>query len=167
MTEAELYRLLHSCSVLYERVEHAPVFTYEEAEAQVPSLPGVHTKNLFVRDGKGRRHFLVVVGSQARVDLRALARELGVGMLGMASPERLQRHLGVAPGAVTLLGVVNAEPGAVEIVIDRDVWDLGEPLHCHPLVNTATLSVPVEGLQRLFDTLGHTWQVVAVPTQCG
>ena len=165
MTEAELYRLLLSTAVDYERVEHPPVFTYEEAEALVPPLPGVHTKNLFLRDGKGRRHFLIVVGSHARVDLRALARELGVGKLGMTSPERLQRFLGVAPGAVTLLGVVNAEPGAVEIIIDQAVWDMGEPLHCHPLINTATLSVPVAGLQRLFDTLGHTWQVLAVPSR--
>jgi Ala-tRNA(Pro) deacylase len=163
MTEAALYRLLQTIGIPYERVEHPPVFTYEEAEAQVPALAGVHTKNLFLRDGKGRRHFLVVVGSQARVDLRGLASELGVAKLGMASPERLQRYLGVTPGAVTLLGVVNAEPGEIEIIIDTPVWHADQPLHCHPLVNTATLSVPVAGLQQLLDTLGHTWQVLRVP----
>ena len=165
MTEAELYRLLQTAGVSYERVEHPPVFTYEEAEAQVPPLPGVHTKNLFLRDGKGRRHFLVVVGSHARVDLQALARALHEGKLGMASADRLQRYLGVTPGAVTLLGIVNAEAGEVEIIIDTSVWDAGQPLHCHPLVNTATLSVPVAGLQRLLDTLGHTWQVCPVPAR--
>ena len=165
MTEAELYRLLQTAGVSYERVEHPPVFTYEEAEMHVPPLPGVHTKNLFLRDAKGRRHFLVVVGSHARVDLQALARALNVSKLGMASPERLQRYLGVTPGAVTLLGVVNAEAGEVETIIDTSVWEAGQPLHCHPLVNTATLSVPVAGLQLLLDTLGHTWQVCPVPNR--
>ncbi len=165
MTEAELYRLLQDVGVPCERVEHPPVFTYEEAEKLVPPLPGVHTKNLFLRDNKGRRHFLVVVGSQARVDLQGLARSLEVSKLGMASPERLQRILGVTPGAVTLLGVVNAKAGEVEIIIDTAVWDAGLPLHCHPLVNTATLSVPLEGVQRLLDTLGHTWRVCPVPSR--
>jgi Ala-tRNA(Pro) deacylase len=85
----------------------------------------------------------------------------------MASPERLLRHLGVEPGAVTLLGVVNAEPGAVEIIIDEPVWTAGQPLHCHPLVNTATLSIPVAGLERLLEALGHTWRVLPVPCRQG
>ena len=167
MTEDELYALLERSGVAYDRVEHPAVYTFEQAEALVPSLAGVHTKNLFVRDAKGRRHFLVVVGSEARVDLRGLAKVLEVSKLGMASPERLLRHLGVEPGAVTLLGVVNAEPGAVEIIIDEPVWTAGQPLHCHPLVNTATLSIPVAGLERLLEALGHTWRVLPVPCRQG
>ena len=67
--------------------------------------------------------------------------------------------------AVTILGVLNAEPGAVEVVVDRGVWEAGQPLHCHPLVNTATLSVPVDGLQRLLTAGGHPWRIVDVPTR--
>lgn len=163
MTEAELYDFLGRSSIDYVRVEHPPVFTCQEAEALVPPLPGVHTKNLFLRDGKGRRHVLVVVDWEHQVDLKALARQVAADKLGMASPERLRQHLGVEPGAVTLLGVANARPGAVEVVIDRGLWELADALQCHPLVNTATLSIPRAGLERFLANLGQVWQLVDVP----
>ena len=103
----DVYAFLADCEVPYQRVDHPPVFTVAEAEEKVPPLPGVHTKNLFLRDGKGRRHFLVIVDGAMQVDLKALRGVLGADKLGMASPERLDRYLGVAPGAVTLLGVLN------------------------------------------------------------
>lgn len=163
MTEAELYDYLREQDIDYSRVEHPPVYTCEEADALVPPLPGVHTKNLFTRDAKGRRHFLLVVGADKVVDLKALARRLEVGKLGMASPQRLLDHLGVEPGAVTLLGLVHAEAGAVETVIDRPVWDADAPLHCHPLVNTATLAVPRAGVQRFLEGLGQAYRVLDIP----
>ncbi|MBT3343580.1 MAG: prolyl-tRNA synthetase associated domain-containing protein [Gemmatimonadetes bacterium] len=165
MGESELLALLDRLGIQYERVEHPAVFTFEEAEALVPHLPGVHTKNLFLRDGKGRRHFLVVVASEARVDLKALAGVLEIGKLGMASEERLLLHLGVTPGAVTILGVVNAEPGVVELVIDTSVLAAGDPLHCHPLVNTSTLAIEWKDLQQLFDAIGQSWIAVDVPSR--
>ena len=163
MTESDLLDALQRWQVPFERVEHAPVFTCEEADALVPPLPGVHTKNLFLRDGKGRRHVLVVVDADTIVDLKGLAPVLGCGKLGMASTQRLQRHLGVEPGAVTLLGLVHAEPGAVEVVIDHAVWDVEQPLHCHPLVNTATLAIPHAGVVRFFTELGVEPVVIDVP----
>lgn len=163
MSESEVLALLDELGVAYERVEHRAVYTFEEAEAHVPPLAGVHTKNLFLRDGKGRRHFLVVVSSDARVDLQALAAVMEVKKLGMASEARLLQHLGVTPGAVTLLGVVNAAPGAVEVVIDSGVLAANQPLHCHPLVNTSTLAIPWEGLQKLFDRIGQPWSTLDVP----
>ena len=119
----DIYRFLAENDVSYQRADHSPVYTYQEAEDRVTPLPGVHTKNLFfLRDGKGRRHFLVVVEGAMRVDLKALRGMLGVDKLGMASAERLKKHLGVEPGAVTLLGVVNDRQRAVELVFDRAVW---------------------------------------------
>lgn len=160
----DLYSLLEQHGISYTRIDHPPVYTCEEAEALVPDLPGAHTKNLFVRDGKGRRHFLVAVGWEKQVDLKALARVLGVGKLSMASPERLRRHLGVEPGAVTLLGVVHDADGAVEVVVDEAVWQ-EEMRQCHPLVNTTTLAVPRTGLEGLFAALGTRWRVVEVPSR--
>ena len=165
MTDAEVCDFLRRCGVDYERVEHPPVYTCEEAADLVPPLRGLHIKNLFARDGKGRRHFLLVVGADTQVDLKALGAELGVGKLGMASPERLRRHLGVEPGAVTLLGLVHAQPGAVEVIIDRPVWDADEPLHCHPLVNTATLAIPRAGVERFLQTLGQEARIIDIPAR--
>ncbi len=162
----EIYSFLAGHGIPYTRVDHPPVFTCEEAERLVPPLSGVHTKNLFLRDGKGRRHFLVVVGWEKQVDLKALARVLAVGKLGMASAERLQQHLGVEPGAVTLLGIVNDREKAVEVVLDAGVWQ-AEALQCHPLVNTATLAIARRDLERLFGICGCRFRVVEVPGREG
>lgn len=148
----------------YEKAEHPPVFTCAEAEENVPPLPGAHIKNLFLRDRKGRRHFLLVVACEKRVDLKELAQVLAVDKLGMASSERLQKHLGVEPGAVTLLALVNDREKAVELVVDAEVW-AAEALKCHPLVNTATLVIARNGIERLLEKTGHLLQVVEVPSR--
>ena len=160
----DLYALLKEHQIPYVRVDHPPVYTCEEAERLVPPLPGVHTKNLFLRDNKGKQHFLVVVGWEKQVDLKALAGVLQVPKLGMASPERLRRYLDVEPGAVTVLGVVNDQDHAVEVVIDTEVWQ-APALHCHPLVNTATLAIACEDLKRLFAVCGAVYRVVNVPSR--
>ena len=160
----DLYHFLGEHQIPYVRVDHPPVYTCEEAERLVPALPGVHTKNLFLRDSKGRRHFLVVVGWEKQVDLKALAGLLQVSKLGMASPERLRKYLDVEPGAVTVLGVVNDPQHAVEVVIDIPIWQ-APALHCHPLVNTATLAIASEDLERLFKLCGTPYRVVNVPSR--
>ena len=86
----DICRFLAENDISYQRADHSPVFTYQEAEDRVTPLPGVDTKNLFLRDGRGRRHFLVVVEGAMRVDLKALRGMLGVDKLGMASAERLK-----------------------------------------------------------------------------
>ena len=161
-----IFRFLDENRISYERVDHQAVFTCEEAEERVPPLPGVHTKNLFLRDRKGRRHFLVVVGFEKQVDLAGLTRILEVNKLGMASPERLQRYLGVEPGAVTLLGVFNDAEQAVEVVIDERVW-AAPALQCHPLVNTATLAIARSDLERFLAATGHQPRVLEVPGRSG
>ena len=98
---------------------HPPVMTVAESERLVPPLPGAKTKNLFLRDRKGARHFLVTVPHALAVDLAALGEVLDAGRLGFASPDRLLRHLGIAPGSVSLLALVNDTARAVEFVIDR------------------------------------------------
>ena len=160
----DIYALLSEHHIPYVRVDHPPVYTCEEAERLVPPLPGVHTKNLFLRDSKGRQHFLVVVGWEKQVDLKALAAVLKLPKLGMASPERLRKHLGVEPGAVTMLGIVNDQQRAVEVVIDTQIWQT-PALHCHPLVNTATLAIACEDLKRLFAVCGTPYRVVNVPSR--
>jgi Ala-tRNA(Pro) deacylase len=148
----------------YLRADHPAVYTCEEARKETRGLPGAETKSLFVRDGKGRRHFLVNVRPETRVDLKTLGEVLGAASLRFASAARLERHLGPTAGSVTLLGVVNDRDGAVEVVVVEDLWR--EPsLQCHPLVNTSTLVVSREGLERLFAVTGHTPRVVAVPSR--
>ncbi len=155
---------LEAWGIEFQKVKHPPVYTYAEAEQKVPALPGAHTKNLFLRDRKGRRHVLVVVRGDKRVDLGALARLLNADKLGMASRARLQNYLGVEPGAVTLLALVNDVEKAVEVVMDRDVWS-AQALQCHPLVNTATLVIARADIERFLEKTGQVWRVVDVPSR--
>ena len=145
-----------------ERHEHPAVFTVEESLRLVPSLPGAKTKNLFLRDKKGAMHFLVTVPYDLSVDLGALADRLEVKGLGLASPERLLKHLGITPGSVSLLALVNDEAKAVQAVIDRRLWE-AEAIHAHPLVNTATMVIPHAQLERFLAATGHSPKVVEVP----
>lgn len=158
----DIYAFLASHGIEYERHDHPPVFTCEEADRLVPPLPAAKTKNLFVRDRKGQRHFLVVVGYEKIVDLKALAEALGVGKLGFASPARLRKYLGVDPGAVTILGVANDRNHHVEVVMDEDLWH-AEAFRCHPLVNTSTLVISKGNVERFLEVTGHRLRIVRVP----
>lgn len=140
------------------RHEHPPVMTVEESEKLVPPLPGRKTKNLFLRDRKGARHFLVTVRHDLKVDLDRLGAALGAGRLGFASPERLMKHLGITPGSVSLFALMNDTGGAVEFVIDRALWE-AEAIHAHPLVNTATAVIAHAQLERFLAATGHSPRV--------
>jgi Ala-tRNA(Pro) deacylase len=149
--------------VAAERVEHPPVMTVEESQRLVPRLPGMKTKNLFLRDKKGRRHFLVTVPHDLAVDLEALGAQLGANRVGFASAERLKTHLGVTPGSVSLLALVNDEARSVEFVIDRRLWG-ADAVHAHPLVNTATMVIRHADLERFLAATGHAPCVIDVPS---
>jgi Ala-tRNA(Pro) deacylase len=148
------------------RHEHAAVMTVEESERLVPKLPGAKTKNLFLRDKKGARHFLVTVPHDRAVDLNALGEALDAGRLGFASAERMHQHLGITPGSVSLLALVNDRAGAVEFVIDRALWD-ADAVQAHPLVNTATMVLAHADLERFVAATGHAPRVIDVPAAEG
>ncbi|MHC5040116.1 MAG: prolyl-tRNA synthetase associated domain-containing protein [Planctomycetota bacterium] len=160
----DLFRFLEACGVRYTRHDHPAVFTVEEADRLVPALPGAKTKNLFLRDGKGKKNFLVVLEAGKSADLKALARVLGVKKLGFASSDRLMHFLGLTPGAVSLLGLMNDRERGVRVVIDRDVWK-AEAMQCHPLVNTSSLVIPKEGIERFLEATGHVPKVIEVPAR--
>jgi Ala-tRNA(Pro) deacylase len=159
-----LERLLRDHGIDAARHEHAAVMTCEESDRLVPRLPGAKTKNLFLRDAKGRRHLLVTVRPECAVDLLALGSTLGTGRLGFASAARLDRLLGIEPGAVSLLALINDRAHAVEFVIDRALWE-AEAIQAHPLVNTATVVLEHTDLERFLAATGHAARVIDVPAQ--
>jgi Ala-tRNA(Pro) deacylase len=161
-----IYQFFAEHNIVYERYDHPPVFTCEEANRLCPAMPAeaVKTKNLFIRDKKGRRHFLVTVGDEKAVDLKALGPLLGVGNLSFASPERLQKYLGLDPGAVTILGVINDVNHEVEVIVDEIVWQ-AKAIRCHPLVNTSTLAISQAHIRRFLELTGHTVRVLSIPSR--
>jgi len=160
----DLPRFLSEHGIAATRHEHPPVMTVEESLRLVPKLPGMKTKNLFLRDKKGRRHLLVTVPHDKAVDIDALAEAVGVNGLGFGSTERLKKYLGITPGSVSLLALVNDEIGAVEFFIDRALWE-AEAVHAHPLVNTATMVLPHADLERFLAATGHIPRVIDVPAK--
>lgn len=159
----DIYKFLSENGIAYQRFDHPAVYTCEEAERLCPQMPGCGTKNLFLRDNAGKRHFLVVVDKEKSVDLNQLKNVIGVSKLSFASEERLQQHLGLTPGSVTLLGLVNDPSCAVELIIDEQIWN--QPLQCHPLVNTATLVIEADGVKKFLERTGHEPRIVNVPVR--
>jgi len=157
-----IYQILERHGIPYKRTNHPPVYTIEEAERLVPPLAGAKTKNLFLRDNKGKRHFLVVVNSDTKVDLKRLHTVIDSTRVSFASADRLKRHLDLEPGAVSMLAVVNDAAHQVELIIDRRLWE-ADAFQCHPLVNTSTLVLPRQGLEKLFGVTGHVPLLVNVP----
>jgi Ala-tRNA(Pro) deacylase len=159
---SDFYKFLEKNRIKYERHDHPPVYTVEEAGRLVPALPAAKTKNLFLRDKKGQRHFLVVVPAEKRVDIKALPQALGSDRLSFGSAERLKKYLGVEPGAVTLFAIFNDPCQKVELIVDESLWE-AEAFQFHPLVNTSTLVISRDDLQRFIAKTSHEAKVLKVP----
>ncbi|HEY4304944.1 MAG TPA: prolyl-tRNA synthetase associated domain-containing protein [Gemmatimonadaceae bacterium] len=156
---ASIDETLTTLGIPFERVEHAPVFTCDEAYAAMPGHDSVQTKNIFLRDKRGRRHLLLITTCERTVDVKKFAEQSDADRLSFASPERMMKYLGVEPGSVTVLGLINDTENGVELYVDRDVWNA--PLwRCHPLVNTATLVIPRSGIEKFLAHTGHRAHVI-------
>ena len=149
----QLFAKLEALGIAQHTVEHPPVFTVEEAKALRGNLPGHHIKNLFLRNKK-EEMWLVVALEDRAIDLRHLGEALGAGRLSFGSPDRLRRVLGVEPGSVTPLALVNDETRQVRLALDRGLKE-GGPVNAHPLVNTMTTAIATADLLRLFEATGH------------
>jgi Ala-tRNA(Pro) deacylase len=158
----DLYRYLDERRIAYRRCDHPPVYTLAEAKKRVPRLPAARVKNLFLRDNKGRRHFLVVVPAGKRVDMKQLNPAIGSSRLSFGSAGRLEKFLGVKPGAVSILAIVNDRNHAVEVVVDLELWEQAA-FQFHPLVNTSTLVISRDDLKRFLTSTGHPVQSLRVP----
>lgn len=161
MTEANRARLdalLAELGIAMPEVTHPPVFTAEEAAAHPHGLPGQDTKNLLLKDAKGQL-FLVTMRADRRADLKALPGIIGSKRLSFASPETLRDALGVTPGSVTPLAMINDTAHRVTFALDRALAE-GAHIACHPLVNTATVSFATGDLLRLLQAMGVTPKIV-------
>ena len=148
-----LFARLEELGIATTTVEHAPMFTVEQSGALRKSLPGAHTKNLFLTDRDGRM-VLVVAKDDTRVDLKALAIRLSAGRFSFGNGEQLAAVLGVPPGSVTPLALINASAAGVKVVVDRALMTFAE-VNCHPLENTATTRLATQDLIRYIKACGH------------
>ena len=151
---AEVEQYLAGLGIAFTRHEHPAVATVAEAEVHWAGIDALHAKNLFLRNQKGTRHFLVVLAFTRRADLAALGERFGERKLGFASPDRLQAHLGLTPGSVSPFGLINDAAHRVEVAIDVAIRDAAR-VAFHPNVNTSTLVLSGTDFPRYLTAVGH------------
>lgn len=157
----EIYRLLEETQIPYRKKEHAAVYTMEEILENGLDDSGTICKNLFLRDAKGRKHYLVSVAGDKKVDLKRLAEQIGSTRLSFASAERLRKYLGVEQGCVSPLGVLNDSERAVTVVLDEDLQKQSE-IGVHPNDNTASVWISFQDLCRILNEHGNEVLLVKV-----
>jgi Ala-tRNA(Pro) deacylase len=160
-TPEELFAALDRLRIAHATVAHPPLFTVEQSQALRGTIPGGHTKNLFLKDKKGAL-FLVTALEDAAIELKSLHRRLGAsGRFSFGSAEAMLETLGVMPGAVTPFGVMNDAAGRVTVVLDEEL--MRHPtINAHPLVNTMTTSIGRNDLVRFLESTGHPPKIVPI-----
>jgi Ala-tRNA(Pro) deacylase len=159
--EKKVYDALEQLQIPYKRYEHIPVYTIQGLDELNMETEGKHCKNLFVRNDKGNKHYLIIVSHEKRADLKSLSSQIGSSRLGFASEERLMKHLGLTPGAVTPFGLLNDEGKKVTVLVDED---LKNSIHIcfHPNVNTATVSLLYDDFIKFLQWKGNEYKFVKI-----
>lgn len=153
-----LFAFLDQHGVEHRTLDHPPVFRVDEGHDIKAALPGGHTKNLFLKDGKGQVWLVCALG-ETRIDLKRLPEVIGSARLSFGSEALMQEILGVTPGSVTLFALINDAEHRIKLVLDAAML-VPEPINFHPLTNTATTAVSQDGLRRFLKALDITAQVV-------
>jgi len=162
LSPQELLDHLSALGIQAETVEHEPVFTVAESKAIKERIPGAHTKNLFVKDKKGR-FFLISAKHDTAIDLKRAHEALGAsGRLSFGSADQLRALLGVEPGSVTAFAVVNDTDGKVTMVLDANLME-HQRVNFHPLVNSMTTGVSREDLLKFLQATGHEPTILRLP----
>ena len=159
-TPDDLFAFLDRLGIAHTTVTHPPLFTVEQSQVLRGTIPGAHTKNLFLKD-KRDAVFLVVAAEDARVDLKTLHHRLGASRFSFGSAALLEDLLGVTPGAVTAFGAINDTQARVNVVLDAGLMEHAV-INCHPLVNTMTTSIAREGLVKFLEATGHQLRIEQV-----
>ncbi|MEZ5816961.1 MAG: prolyl-tRNA synthetase associated domain-containing protein [Hyphomicrobiaceae bacterium] len=164
-TRSDLMARLDELGIETRTVDHEPVFTVAESEMLHRELTGGHTKNLFLKDAKDKL-WLVVAEAHTPVDLKALPKAIGSARLSFGKAELLMEVLGVTPGSVTALALVNDTAHRVSVVVDERLMGY-DTINCHPLVNSATTSLKRDDLIRFMEACGHAPRIVTLSGPAG
>lgn len=158
----KVLNILDSLRLSYEYEDHPAAYTMEEIEALQLTRPNESiAKNLFLRDGNGKRHFLVLVAGDKTVDLKTLRQTIGSSRLSFASEERLMKYLKVTKGSVSPLGILNDEHLDVEVFIDEELRD-SSCIGVHPNDNTATVWISMKDLEKVIRHHGNSLEYITI-----
>ena len=153
VTAEDLFACLKELRITYSLHRHKPVFSVEESAPLKAAIPGLHCRNLFLRDKK-EKMFLVVAANETRIDLKKLQTLLGCDRLSFGSADRLWKYLGVRPGSVCPFAIINDKGGDVKIILDADMMG-AETVNYHPMENHMTIGLAPADLARFVEFTGH------------
>ena len=154
----DLFKVFEGIDIACENHRHAPIFTVEEGLHLKAEIPGVHCRNLFLRDKK-KVMYLVTEANETKIDLKKLENLINSKRLSFGSPARLWTHLGIRPGAVSPFCAINDMEHQVNIILDAAMM-AAEVMNVHPLDNAMTVSLAPADLLKFFDYTGHVPRVV-------
>lgn len=158
---ANLFARLDELGIAATTVEHAPMFTVEQSQELRGTIPGAHTKNLFLMDKSGHM-VLVVAKEDTKIDLKALAKWFGFGRFSFGKPDLLKEVLGIDPGSVTAFALINETSRRLNAVVVDEALMAFAQVNCHPLVNSATTRVATKDLIRFMKACGHVPKILAL-----
>lgn len=158
VTSEMLFSHLEKIGVFYALHHHAPFFTVQDGLEVEKDIPGIHCRNLFLRDKK-KAMFLVVLANETKVDLKKLSVLLGCGRLSFGSAERLWEHLGIRQGSVNPFCIINDKAGMVRIILDQDMM-AGKRVNYHPMDNAMTIGLSPDDLVKFISDTGHEPEIL-------
>lgn len=159
--DPRLYDLLKQLGIEFDYYEHPPVPTVEEAKKYWIDVDATHCKNLFFRNHKGSKHYLVVLEYTQQMDIRSIEQLLKQGKLSFASPERMMKYLGVTPGSVTPLSLMNDTEKHVKLFLDENLKH-STRISFHPCINTASLVLKYDDFIRFIEYCGNEYEFLQV-----
>lgn len=160
MNKQEIYEFLKSKNIQHEITEHVAVFNMAEvAQIDLP-YPEADAKNLFVRDDKKRNFYLITVKGHKRVDLKQFRKDNNTRSLQFASAEMLMDMMGLIPGAVTPMGLLNDDEYKIEWFLDKEFIDADGMIGVHPNSNDATVWLKASDLVELIKEHGNRFNIV-------
>ncbi len=140
---------LEKNKIVYEKYTHPAVFTVEESKKIKTKIPGMHTKNLFLKDERGQ-FYLICLPADKKLEINNLRKNLKLKKLSFASAEELKKELNLTPGSVSLFGMIHTQ--TVNLILDRDIW-MAEKVGFHPNINTSTLVLTHEYIEKFYNLI--------------
>ncbi len=155
----KVFKVLKELNIDYTVTTHPPVPTVQEAEKYWADLESAHCKNLFFRNHKGNKHYLVLIDYRQSLAIKDLEQRLKQGKISFASAKRLDKYLGLLAGSVSPFGIINDLENHVHLFIDKNLEHV-EKLSFHPNDNTATLVLSFKDFIKFLEWSGNTYEFI-------
>lgn len=157
--DPRVYEVLEELGINYKYHEHPPLPTIEDAMKYWQYIDATHCKNIFFRNHKGNRHYLVVLEASQKLAIHDLEKSLKQGKLSFASPRRMEKYLGLSGGSVSIFGLINDPEKHVHVFLDENL-KLGERISFHPNINTASLVIDFSDFLRYLEWSGNSYEFI-------